>query len=72
MKKIIFAIGLILLVSIGCKKDSETSGCWQCEDASGNYLQEVCGDNEQDAFNKSGNIAGTHTIENFRTYCHKK
>ena len=72
MKKYIFLISFILLVSTGCKKDSNTPGCWQCKDALGNDLQEVCGDNEQDAFNKSGIIGGVHTIENFRTYCHKK
>ena len=72
MKKIIYLIIFVLLSSTGCKKTSDTSGCWQCKDAVGNDLQEVCGDNEQDAFNKSGIIGGVHTIESFRLYCHKK
>ena len=71
MKKIIVLISFVLLVSTGCKK-SDTAGCWQCKDAVGSDLGEVCGNNEQDAFNKSGIIGGVHTIETFRIYCHKK
>lgn len=72
MKKIILicSIGLIGLTS--CKKESNSAGCWRCTDSIGNYLQTTCGDNEQDAFNKSGTIGGTHDINTFRTYCKKQ
>ncbi|MBK7883027.1 MAG: hypothetical protein IPJ81_03845 [Chitinophagaceae bacterium] len=71
MKKTLFGLICIIALSTSCKK-TDTGGCWQCEDNQGNLLQSVCGDSEQDAFNKSGNVNGTHTIENFRQYCKKK
>jgi hypothetical protein len=71
MRKLFILLSLILIISLGCKKN-DTPGCWKCVDASGNYLQDVCGENEQDAFDKSGIIGGVHDINVFRQYCHKK
>ena len=70
MKKSIFLISFVLLASTGCKKDSQA--CYECKDAVGNSLQEVCGKNEQDAFDNSGIIEGVHDINKFRERCHKK
>lgn len=66
-----FIILVLGIVFCSCKK-TDTSGCWECKDAAGNSLQTVCGDNEQEAFDKSGVIGGVHDINTFRQYCKKK
>ena len=60
----------VLIIFISCKK--EGSVCYVCKDASGNYLQESCGKDEQDAFDNSGIIEGVHDINKFRQRCSKK
>lgn len=70
MKKIITLISLSLIGFTSCKK--EPNVCYECKDQSGNFLNEVCGKDEQDAFNKSGIIEGVHNINKFRERCHKK
>ena len=70
MKRIIFLLSLILLILTACKKDGEV--CYECRDALGNYLQESCGKDEQDAFDNSGVIEGVHDINKFRQRCSKK
>jgi len=70
MKKKFTLIGLIIVILISCKK--ETQVCYECRDGLGNYLQEVCGKDEQDAFNKSGMIEGVHDLNKFRERCHEK
>lgn len=70
MKKIIFLL-MIVIMAISCNK-ADTGGCWECTDAQGNALETVCGSSEQEAFNNSGTIAGSHDINTFRQFCHKK
>ena len=69
MKKTISLVSLLLVVLISCKKDAV---CYVCKDAAGNYLQESCGKDEQDAFDNSGLIEGVHDINKFRQRCSKK
>lgn len=72
MKKIIFTLAILFTLS-SCKKDNVNSTqCWKCYDQQNNFLQESCGENEQDAFNKSGSIEGVHDISKFRQRCHKE
>lgn len=71
MKKILILVISLSLASTSCKKEN-TSGCWACHDNLNNSLQTVCGDNEQDAFNKTGTFMGGHNIDTFRKYCPKK
>ena len=70
MQKISLLISFSLLVLSGCKKESNV--CYECRDALGNYLQEVCGKDEQDAFDNSGLIEGVHDINKFKQRCQKK
>ena len=70
MKKIFLILSLILFIVTGCKKEEEV--CYECKDAAGNYLQESCGKDEQDAFDNSGVIEGVHDINKFRQRCGKK
>ncbi len=72
MRKLFLLLLLLIFIVLGSCKKTDTSGCWQCKDSSGNDLFEVCGDSETDAFNKSAPFNGQHTIENFRAYCKKK
>jgi hypothetical protein len=72
MKKIIFLLSFILLILTACKKTNENQVCYECKDASGNYLETDCGKNEQEAFDKSGVIGGVHDITVFRQWCKKK
>ena len=53
-----------------CRKEGEV--CYECRDAQGTYLNDVCGKDEQDAFDNSGIINGVHNINIFRQYCLKK
>lgn len=71
MKKVFILLLSASLFTTSCKKEN-TSGCWVCQDDIGNYLQTTCGDNEQDAFNKSGMLNGIHTYDNFKQHCHKQ
>ena len=68
MKKIFPGL-FLLIVFNSCKKDT---ACYECTDPQGNDIGTVCGTDEQDAFNNSGIINGTHNIDNFRKYCKKK
>jgi hypothetical protein len=70
MKKSLLLLFVILIAISACKKEGEV--CYECIDAQGNYLQNVCGKNEQEAFDKSGVIGGVHDINVFRQYCKKK
>jgi len=69
--KALFLLLALVSLTVSCKKTDE-SGCWECKDALGNPLQTICADNEQEAFDNSGTIGGTHDINTFRQYCHKK
>ncbi len=71
MKKIIL-LGVISISLFSCKKEAITEECYECKDQPGQYLGTVCGASESDAFNKSGSVNGSHTIENFRSYCKLK
>jgi len=70
MKTKIFLLSFIFIMSTGCKKEIEV--CYECRDSLGNYLQDVCGKDEQDAFDQSGVIEGVHDINKFRQRCQKK
>lgn len=73
MKKTLISFACMITLLISCKKtDSNTGGCWECQDNLGNDIGEWCGDNEQDAYNKAkaANFGGT--IEIFKQYCKKK
>jgi len=70
MKKILLILFVILIVIQACKKEGDV--CYECKDAQGNYLQDACGKDEQDAFDHSGIIEGVHDINKFRQRCTKK
>ena len=72
MKKSLLGFICIIATIVSCKKtDTDAAGCWQCYDNQGSQLGSYCGNSQEDAFNKSGNINGVHDISNYREFCPK-
>lgn len=71
---IICVFSLFLSIAAGCKKDENENlyGCWDCNDPVGNYLVTFCGNGETNVYDSAKTLNGGMTIDQFRTFCHKK